>query len=78
MRRTAAYAAMTKDEAQRHLKVINSIRTFYEAVKLASMGENQYLKTHRDLLRGCLVIAVCGQKTIPVFRPMFFKRDRMP
>jgi len=24
---------MTKDEAQRHLKVINSIRTFYEAVK---------------------------------------------
>ena len=27
MRRTAAYAAMTKDEAQR------SIRTFYEAVK---------------------------------------------
>jgi hypothetical protein len=27
-----AYAAMTKEEAQRHLKVINSIRTFYEAV----------------------------------------------
>jgi hypothetical protein len=24
---------MTKDEAQRHLKVINSIRTFYDAVK---------------------------------------------
>jgi hypothetical protein len=32
MRRTVAYAAMTRDEAQRHLKVINSIRPFYEAV----------------------------------------------
>jgi hypothetical protein len=32
MRRTVAYAVMTKEEAQRHLKVINSIRTFYEAV----------------------------------------------
>jgi len=29
-----AYAAMTKDEAQRHLKVINSIRTFYVAVRI--------------------------------------------
>jgi len=33
MRRTLVYAAMTRDEAQRHLKVVNSIRIFYEAVK---------------------------------------------
>jgi hypothetical protein len=26
------HAALTKDEAQRHLKVINSIRIFYDAV----------------------------------------------
>jgi hypothetical protein len=39
MRRTVSYAAISlplrkqgKDEAQRHLKVINSIRIFYDAV----------------------------------------------
>jgi hypothetical protein len=36
---------MTKDEAQRHLKVINNIRTFYDAVKFDDL-----VKSHAAIL----------------------------
>jgi hypothetical protein len=47
---------MTKDEAQRHLKVINSIRTFYEAVKIEKDKHgHSALPNHGRAFVSCLI-----------------------